>query len=64
MKSKIKFTYSYFVEEATFLDSIMMKLKPFQPTVAFHIEISYLISSVNQITVFYVNATMARDGSN
>ena len=64
MKSKIKFTYSYFLEEATFLDSIMMKLKPFQPTVAFHIEISYLISSVNQMTVFYVNATMARDGSN
>ena len=48
MKSKIKFTYSYFVDEATFLDSII-KLNPFHLSVTSRVEISYLICSVHQM---------------
>ena len=49
-KSNLLNRYLYFVDD-TFLVSII-KLNPFQSSVAPHIEISSLISNLNQMTVF------------
>ena len=44
-------------QQQKMLKSIVLQIKPFQPSVAFHIETSHLICSENQMTGFCIKCS-------